>query len=225
MNETVEKLASQLAEEIEKIDNLEEKVQALNLARKVLAGSSPFKSEPADCVVWVKSETVHANEYNPNTVAPPEMELLHTSIALDGYTMPIVSCDLVATGEAPKGSGEYYEVVDGFHRNRVGKEYEDVSRRVHGYLPVSLLIKPLEERISATIRHNRARGSHGIRPMSEVVLELARYGWKDERICEQLGMEMDEVLRLKQITGLRDAFQNHEFSKSWEEFEKRYYKK
>lgn len=223
MNENILELTKSLVSEIEKIDNMDERIAVLNEVRKELSGASPFKEEPVDCVCWVKADTVHANDYNPNAVAPPEMRLLHTSIALDGFTMPIVSCDLKATGEAPEGTEEYYEVVDGFHRNRVGKEFTDIRTRLHDYLPVSMLIKPLEERISSTIRHNRARGTHGIRPMADIVLELSRYGWNDEKICKQLGMDLDEVLRLKQITGLKDAFMHHEFSKSWEEFESKYY--
>lgn len=219
----LDELIKEMKAEISGIESLDERVAALNKVREALHAVSPFQDEPADCVYWVKADAVHANDYNPNSVAPPEMKLLHVSIAQDGYTMPIVSCDLKATGEAPEGCEEYYEVVDGFHRNRVGKECADISKRLHGYLPVSMLIKPLEERISSTIRHNRARGTHGIRPMSDIVLELARYGWEDEKICRQLGMDLDEVLRLKQITGLKEAFMNHEFSKSWEEFDKKYY--
>ena len=97
-------------------------------------------------------------------------------------------------------------------------------KRVQGYLPVTTVIKTLEERMASTIRHNRARGTHQIRSMSEIVLDLTRAGWNEETICKQLGMELDEVIRLKQITGLKEAFQNHDFSKSWEEFENKYYK-
>ena len=119
-------------------------------------------------------------------------------------------------------NGEY-EVVDGFHRNRVGKEYKDINKRIHGYLPLVILDKPLDERIGSTIRHNRARGTHQIRSMSEIVIDLSKAGWTDEEICKKIGMELDEVIKLKPITGLKEAFQNHEFSKSWEEFEKKYY--
>ena len=176
---------------------------------------SPFKEEPVDCVIWVKADTVQANEYNPNKVASPEMKLLHTSIKEDGYTQPIVTFDL-KNGKR--------EVVDGFHRNRIGKEYKDINKRIHGYLPVTTLDKPLDERIGSTIRHNRARGTHQIRDMSSIVLDLTKQGWTEEEICKKLGMELDEGIRLKQITGLKEAFQNHDFSKSWEEFENKYYK-
>lgn len=210
----INELIEELERKINTIEDEDTKIDAINQVKLALHGISPFKDEPTDCVIWVKADKVHANEYNPNKVAPPEMKLLHTSIKLDGYTQPIVTYDL--------GDGTR-EVVDGFHRNRVGKEYPDIKERVHGYLPVTTLDKPLEERIGSTIRHNRARGTHQIRSMSDIVLELAQAGWSDEEICEKMGMELDEVIRLKQITGLKAAFQNHEFSKSWEEFESKYY--
>lgn len=216
----VDELLEKLEAEINKIEDFEERVEVINHVRKAVSQASPFRDEPVDCVYWVKADTVHANSYNPNVVAGPEMRLLHESIALDGYTQPIVSCPIRDAGE---NGGERYEVVDGFHRNRVGKEYPDVKKRLHGYLPVSMLEKTKEERMAATIRHNRARGTHGIRPMSDLVKELSAFGLGDGEICRQLGMELDEVLRLKQITGLKEAFQNHQFSKSWAEFEAKYY--
>ena len=171
---------------------------------------------PVYNVIAVPIEKIVPNTYNPNAVAPPEMKLLYVSIKIDGYTMPIVTYDM------RNGSRE---IVDGFHRNRVAREYPDIQQRVHGYLPVTTLNKPLDQRIAATIRHNRARGTHGIRPMSAIVMDLTRSGWTDERICQELGMDLDEVIRLKQITGLKEAFMNHEFSRSWDEFEKKYYPK
>lgn len=214
MNKEIESMAIALASKISEL-SLEEKVEALNAVRQTLSRVSPFAEEPCDCVLWVRQEDVQANEYNPNHVAAPEMKLLHESIREDGYTMPIVTYDL--------GDGKR-EIVDGFHRNRVGREYADIKKRVHGYLPVSTINKSKDERIGSTIRHNRARGTHGIRPMADIVLDLTRTGWDDTKICKKLGMELDEVIRLKQITGLRDAFMGHEFSKSWEEFEHKYYK-
>lgn len=209
----INELTKQLVEEIEKL-SLEEKVETLNAVRKKLSDVSPFQ-EPIDYVKWVKAEKVQANEYNPNKVASPEMKLLYTSIKLDGYTQPIVSYEL---------DNHTNEVVDGFHRNRVGKEYKDIRERLHGYLPVVVIDKPLDERMGSTIRHNRARGTHQIRSMSDIVIELSKEGWTEEEICKKLGMELDEVIRLKQISGLKEAFANHEFSKSWEEFESKYYK-
>lgn len=208
----IKELVNQLKEEINKLD-LSDKVKALNEIREMIGEVSPFQ-EPVDCVRWIESDKVHANEYNPNKVASPEMKLLHTSIKLDGYTQPIVAYRL---------EDGTYEVVDGFHRNRVGKEYKDIRERIHGYLPIVVLDKPIDERMGSTIRHNRARGTHQIRSMSDIVMDLVKQGWSDEEVCKKLGMELDEVIRLKQITGLKAAFQNHEFSKSWEEFESKYY--
>ena len=209
----LEKLTNDLLIEIDNLA-LNDKVNALNMVRSKLHEISPFKNEPCDCVIWVKQENIQANEYNPNHVAAPEMNLLYTSVKLDGYTMPIVTYDL-KNGKR--------EIVDGFHRNRVGREHSDIKKRIHNYLPVSTINKPTDERMGSTIRHNRARGTHGIRPMSDIILELNQMGWDDETICKNLGMELDEVIRLKQITGLKEAFTNHEFSKSWEEFVKKNY--
>lgn len=206
-------LTNLLLQEISSLP-LDEKVTALNTIRKALSEVSPFQ-EPIDFVKWVPAEKVLANEYNPNKVASPEMKLLYTSIKLDGYTQPIVSYQL---------DNDINEVVDGFHRNRVGKEYKDIKKRLHGYLPVVVIDKPLDERMGSTIRHNRARGTHQIRSMSDIVVKLSKEGWPEEEICKKLGMELDEVIRLKQISGLKEAFSNHEFSKSWNEFENKYYK-
>jgi len=210
----MKKLINYIEEKFNQLSTIDEKVQFLNTIREKLSELSPLK-EPVDCVRWVKAEKVQANEYNPNRVASPEMELLYKSIKLDGYTQPIVVYRL---------ENGKYEVVDGFHRNRVGKEYKDINERIHGYLPVVVIDKPLDERMGSTIRHNRARGTHQIRGMSDIVVELTREGWSEEEICEKLGMELDEVIRLKQISGLKEAFANHEFSKSWIEFENKYYK-
>lgn len=211
---SIDELIKELCMKINEL-SLEEKINTLNDVRQALHNISPFAEEPCDCVLWKKQEDIQANEYNPNHVASPEMNLLYNSIKLDGYTMPIVTYDL--------GNG-YREIVDGFHRNRVGREHSDIKKRIHGYLPVSTINKSKDERIGSTIRHNRARGTHGIRPMSDIVLELVQMGWDDVKICERLGMDLDEVIRLKQITGLKEAFMNHEFSKSWTEFESKYYK-
>lgn len=209
----MKKLISYIEKQFNQLSTIDEKVQFLNTIREKLSELSPLK-EPVDCVRWVKAEKVQANEYNPNRVASPEMKLLYKSIKLDGYTQPIVVYKL---------ENGNYEVVDGFHRNRVGKEYKDINERIYGYLPVVVIDKSLDERMGSTIRHNRARGTHQIRGMSDIVVELTREGWSDEEICEKLGMELDEVIRLKQISGLKEAFANHEFSKSWEEFESKYY--
>lgn len=187
----------------------EKKVQEINRIREELHEVSPFKREPVDCILWVKSEEVIANDYNPNTVAPPEMKLLEHSVLEDGYTQPIVSW---------KNNG-LYEVVDGFHRNRVGRECADVKERINGYLPLTIINDVRSDRgdrIASTIRHNRARGKHKVESMSDIVIELKRRNWTNERISRELGMDQDEILRLCQITGLADLFTDQEFSKSWD---------
>jgi len=211
MKAEIAELLFKLKKEIEKIEDVDEKIDTLNEIKINLHEVSPI-TDPVDCVIWVPANTVQANDYNPNKVASPEMKLLYQSIKLDGYTMPVVTYNL-ETGNR--------EVVDGFHRNRIVKEHNDIAERTFGRLPVSTIDKPLDERMGSTIRHNRARGTHQIRSMSDIVLELTKYGWSDQEICKKLGMELDEVIRLKQITGLKEAFANHEFSKSWEEYEQR----
>lgn len=189
--------------------SLAEKVSALNDVRETLHTVSPFAGEPVDLVKWVPAAEVEANDYNPNSVAPPEMELLRISIMADGYTQPIVT-------HADEGKRV---VVDGFHRNRVGKECADVRERLLGYLPVVQIRASQEardERMAATIRHNRARGKHRVEAMAEIVVELKRRNWSNEKIGRDLGMDPDEVLRLTQITGLAEMFSDREFSMAWE---------
>lgn len=185
-------------------------IHNINLIREALHHKSPFKNEPIDFVKWVRNCDVYSNDYNPNVVAPPEMELLKISIDSDGYTQPIVTME-----------DEYgkREVIDGFHRHRVGKEVEEIRNRVLGYLPVVQIRSEQSDktdRIASTIRHNRARGKHRTEAMSDIVIELSRRNWSDEKIAKNLGMDADEVLRLKQISGLAELFSDEDFSKSWE---------
>lgn len=187
----------------------EDRIEIINQIRLELHSVSPFREEPVDCVIWVPSDSVQANDYNPNSVAPPEMKLLETSILEDGYTQPIVTFDETT----------HREVVDGFHRNRVGKESKAVRQRIRGYLPVvtiNLDRTDKGDRMAATIRHNRARGKHRVEAMSDIVIDLKRRNWSDEKIAHQLGMEPDEVLRLCQITGLAELFKDRQFSEAWE---------
>jgi ParB-like chromosome segregation protein Spo0J len=189
-----------------------DRIALINALRETIHEFSPFADEPVDFVRWVPADTVHGNTYNPNSVAPPEMELLRLSITADGYTQPIVS---MATDDG-------IEVVDGFHRHRVGKECADVRDRVQGYLPVVEIRSDrtdVTDRIAATIRHNRARGKHGVESMSDIVVELKRRNWSDDKIGRELGMEPDEVLRLCQISGLAELFSDEEFSASWDAIE------
>lgn len=189
---------------------MDARVEAINKMRELIHAISPFNSEPVDFVRWVKNPLVHSNDYNPNSVAPPEMELLRLSIEADGYTQPIVSM------ADPDGR---YEVIDGFHRHRVGKESPDIQYRVHGYLPLVQIRESQmdrSDRMASTIRHNRARGKHKVEAMSDMVIELKRRNWSDEKIAKNLGMEPDEVLRLCQISGLSELFKDQDFSKSWD---------
>lgn len=189
--------------------SLDVRTAAINDIRTELHAISPFAGEPVDQVQWVRADRVQANDYNPNVVAPPEMELLALSIREDGYTQPIVTW-------AVNG---HFEVIDGFHRHRVGREDEAVAERLSGYLPIVVANEGRTDRgdrIASTIRHNRARGKHQIGAMADIVIELKRRNWSDNKIGKHLGMEPDEVLRLSQITGLAEMFADREFSEAWE---------
>tara|TARA_Y100000310_G_C20654640_1_gene801354 strand:+ start:40 stop:762 length:723 start_codon:yes stop_codon:yes gene_type:complete len=191
-------------------DDLALRVTRLNQARAAIGQSSPFAGEPVDGLQWVPAGEVYANDYNPNAVAPPEMALLEVSIKADGFTQPIVTFAEDAC---------QWTVVDGFHRNRVGKECDGVAQRLFGYLPIVTIQESRSDepdRMAATIRHNRARGKHKIDGMSAIVLALKRRNWSDKKIGTELGMDPDEVLRLAQITGLAEAFKDREFSLAWE---------
>lgn len=195
--------------ELLKLQGAEDRIATINALRLALHALSPLAAEPVDCVLWVPADEVEGNTYNPNSVAPPEMKLLERSIEADGYTQPIVAWQ----------HDDHYEVIDGFHRNRVGKESRAVRERLKGYLPVTVINGDREDRgdrIAATIRHNRARGKHQVEAMSEIVVELKRRNWSDEKIGNELGMDPDEVLRLSQISGLAEMFADREFSEAWE---------
>ena len=204
---SIETLTDELLKELESLE-MADKIEKINSIAEKIKAISPFKNEPVECVKWVEADKVIANDYNPNSVAPPEMDLLHISIQEDGYTQPIVVYQ----------HDGIYEVVDGFHRNRVGKECADIKERVHGYLPVVVINKDVEDkgqRIASTIRHNRARGKHQVDAMANIVLDLKKRNWTNEKIAKKLGMDADEVLRLSQVTGLAELFSNREFSEAW----------
>lgn len=167
-----------------------------------------FKS-PVYNVIAVPINKIRANEYNPNSVATPEMKLLYDSIKEDGYTMPIVCYYNKAE--------DVYEIVDGFHRYSIMNQHKDIYDRENGLLPVSTINKSIDDRMASTIRHNRARGSHDIDLMSNIVAELHEMGRTDTWIAKHLGMDLDEIIRLKQITGLASLFKDNDFSQSWEE--------
>jgi ParB-like chromosome segregation protein Spo0J len=163
---------------------------------------------PVYNVMSISVDKIQANAYNPNSVARPEMKLLYESILNDGYTMPIVCYYLPEIDK--------YEIVDGFHRYTIIKKHKDIFDREEGRLPVVVIDKDITNRMASTIRHNRARGSHSIDLMSNIVAELIEMGKSDKWIAKHLGMDADELLRLKQITGLASLFKDKEFSKSWE---------
>lgn len=204
-------LASQLKEAIGSMESVDAKIDALNKVRYQLHEVSPLRHHPVDFVAWVKSESVEANEYNPNRVAPPEMELLKQSIVEDGYTMPIVSFKDDATN--------IIKIVDGFHRRETEMTCPEVAQSTFGHVPITDVRRSQSDsgnRMASTIRHNRARGVHNIELMSKIVAELVEMGKGDPWICKHIGMSPDELLRMKQITGLASLFLNRDFSESWE---------
>lgn len=206
------KILEEIKTILEKVDqlSLDEKVETLNAIKMEMKKVSPFKDQPIDCVLWVKNDLVAGNDYNPNSVAPPEMQLLEVSIDNDGYTQPIVGW---------KKEENSYEIVDGFHRHRVGKEAPDIREKIHNYLPLTIINQDREgkeDRIASTIRHNRARGKHSVDAMTEIVVELKKRNWTKEKISKHLGMDTDEILRLTQISGLTEMFKDEEFSESWD---------
>jgi ParB-like chromosome segregation protein Spo0J len=168
-----------------------------------------FRS-PVYSVQAIPVEKLRANSYNPNAVAPPEMRLLEKSIWEDGFTMPIVCYYLPAE--------DVYEIVDGYHRYTVMKTSKKIYERENGHVPVVVIDKDASNRIASTIRHNRARGSHDIDLMSNIVAELVQAGMSDAWIMRNIGMDADELLRLKQVTGLAALFRDVEFTRAWDEY-------
>lgn len=204
---TMEMLGGLISRYFSQTRTEEETIQALNYLRRVLHEVSPFSQEPVDCVLWVKADELVPNDYNPNVMAPSEKKLLKQSLEKDGFTQPIVVSK----------EGNNFIVLDGFHRRLLCKG-AGLARRLRGWLPVTCINperKGQAECIAATIRHNRARGKNQIMSMSDIVRDLSRLGWADERIAAELGMDQDEVLRLKQISGLTELFQGEKFSSAW----------
>lgn len=186
--------------------SVDERITRINALMLAMRAIHPIP-DPVSTVLWVKADTVQANDYNPNSVMPPEMRLLHRSIQANGYTQPIVThYEDVST---------INRVVDGFHRNRVGKEFPDIRESHYGYLPIVGMPGTEEDRIAATIRHNRARGKHAVTGMVDIVVTLAQSGMTDEEIGKELGMDADEVLRLKRDANIPDLFRNRHYSRSW----------
>lgn len=184
-----------------------DRVDLLSRLRELLHELSPLKDQPINLVRWVPIEMVEANDYNPNSVAKVEMSLLYTSIDHDGYTQPIVTI----WDEAR----EKYVIVDGFHRYFTAKSNTDIRERILGLLPVVVLEKDINDRMASTVRHNRARGKHSIGGMSSMVFKMLDNGWADEAICNELGMEPEELLKLKHITGFSKLFADTQYKRSW----------
>lgn len=207
-SEAIALQASEIFKQLEGL-SIQSQIEAINDIKKALNKHSPMRDHPIDLVLWVPIESIKKNDYNPNSVAPTELKLLETSIAEDGYTQPVVTW----INEAQR------EIIDGFHRSKVAKESKVVGESLHGYIPVTTVRDRQtgkSNRMASTIRHNRARGTHSVDAMAEIVLELKARNWKTARICKELGMEEDEVLRLCQVTGLAGLFSDVEFSEAWE---------
>ena len=207
MKENILKQAQEITSMIESL-KIDDKVDLINRIKLMLHKVSPMSTEPVDCVLWVRNESVFANDYNPNKVAPPEMALLETSIWEDGYTMPCVCYYLE--------DEDVYEIVDGYHRYTVLLSSDRIREREKGLLPVVVIDKDVTNRMASTIRHNRARGSHSVELMSNIVGELVESGMSDGWILRHIGMDKDELLRLKQITGLTSLFKDTEFTTCYE---------
>jgi Predicted transcriptional regulators len=175
--------------------------------KRILHENGGQTANPVDLVQWVPVDMVEPNDYNPNSVARREMELLYTSILHDGYTQPVVT---IWDG----GRGKYV-IVDGFHRYYVCKTHKDIYDRNHGMLPIVVLDKDINDRMASTVRHNRARGTHSINGMSNLVFRMLDQGWDDASICNELGMEPEELLRLKYVTGFAKLFEDAEYRKAW----------
>jgi ParB-like chromosome segregation protein Spo0J len=187
----------------------EDKFEFIGALRELIhLEMSPNKAMPVDYVRWVPVEKVFANDYNPNSVARNEMKLLYHSIASDGYTQPTVT---IYDPEKDR-----YVIVDGFHRYLTMKTHEDIAERCSGRLPVVVIDKPINDRMASTVRHNRARGKHAVTGMANMVFEMLDGGWSDAHICNELGLEPEELIRLKHITGFSKLFENYEYSKAWE---------
>lgn len=190
-----------------KFDDAPDKNEFVNTLKEFIHDHSPLAHNPVDLVRWVPINKIQANDYNPNQVATNEMQLLYKSIEHDGYTQPIVTIYDKKIGK--------YVVVDGFHRYNVMRTYKDIHKKNRGLLPVVVINKDINDRMASTIRHNRARGRHSIDGMSNIVFEMLDNGWTDADIISELGMEYEELIRLKHITGFSKLFENVEYSKAW----------
>lgn len=186
----------------------EEQIVLFENIKELIHEISPLKDQPVNRVKWVNIEEVSPNDYNPNSVAKKEMGLLYTSILHDGYTQPVVT---IFDEEKQK-----YIIIDGFHRYFTCKSNPDILERNKGRLPIVVLNKNINDRMASTVRHNRARGMHSVTGMSSMVFSMLENGWVDVDICNELGMSVEELVKLKHITGFSKLFQDKEYSKAWE---------
>lgn len=168
----------------------------------------PHLSQPVASIQWIPIEKVRANDYNPNSVAMNEMRLLYHSIKADGYTQPVV------TIKDPES--DLYIIVDGFHRYLTMKTYPDIAAMTGGLLPCVVLNKSINERMASTVRHNRARGKHSVAGMGNMVFQMLENGMDDQQVMVSLGLEPEELARLKYVTGFAKLFDNVEYRKAWQ---------
>lgn len=186
----------------------EDKIKFVNELNEFIHKEISEIKQPINFVRWIPIDKVSPNDYNPNSVAKIEMGLLYKSIKHDGYTQPIVT---IYDKEKDK-----YVIVDGFHRYFTCKTNKDIYERNKGHLPCVVIEKDINERMAATVRHNRARGEHSVAGMGNMVFEMLENGWTETEICNHLGMEPEEILKLKHITGFSRLFENVNYQKSWE---------
>lgn len=198
-------------EQIKKeFDKSTDKIKFLNDVKEVLYEISPEKENPVDRVLWIDKEQIVANNYNPNSVASKEMHLLYTSVKEDGYTQPIVT---VWDEQLQK-----YVIVDGFHRNLIIRRYSDIDKRCSGKLPIVVINKNIDDRMASTVRHNRARGSHSVDGMTNIIYNMMQDNCSEKEICDKLGLEKKEFVKLKYVTGFAKIFKNYEYSKAIDKF-------
>lgn len=197
-----------IQQKFDEITDTREKILFLEELRAFIHEISPQHSQPVNFVRWIPIEKVHANDYNPNSVAKNEMRLLYVSISHDGYTQPVVT--------VYDDKKDQYVIVDGFHRYTTMRLNQDIADRNNGLLPVVVIEKSINDRMASTVRHNRARGKHSVSGMANMVFQMLENGWTDEAICAELGVEPDELIRLKHVTGFSKLFENVEYRRSWE---------
>jgi len=201
-------MTDNLSKELTKALSIEDNIELIEEIKEMLHKNSVLKTQPINRIKWAKIEEVTPNDYNPNSVAKKEMGLLYTSIKQDGYTQPIV------TIYDPKE--KMYVIVDGFHRYYTAKTNEDILERNKGRIPIVVIDKDINDRMASTVRHNRARGMHSVTGMSSMVFQMLENGWSDEDICNEVGLGIEELVKLKHITGFSKLFEDAEYNKAWE---------